>query len=282
MAASPLHVFNQKKRHGQRLAVVSLYDAPSARLCCEAGVDALLVGDSMGNVILGYDNTLPVTIDDIRLHTGAVARGVKSSAQPGVPVIADLPFGSYHGSANSTARNGTLLMQAGAHALKVEGAGEGTLAAVKRLVEMGAPVMGHLGFTPQSALTFKETVQGKTAATAQHLFDAARRLEDAGCFGIVLEVMPLEVAERITAALSMPTIGIGAGPGCDGQVLVWHDLAGLSGGEPFRFVKRYANGHTLLAQAARDYVNEVHAGAFPTREHSWTMASEQLAAWTEN
>ena len=281
MAVSPLHVFNQKKRQGQRIAVVSLYDAPSARLCCEAGADALLVGDSMGNVILGYDNTLPVTIDDIRLHTGAVARGAKSVSQPGVPVIADLPFGTYHGSADSIARHGSLLMQAGAHALKVEGGGEGTVAAIKRLVEMGAPVMGHLGFTPQSMLAFKETVQGKTAATAQALCDAARRLEDAGCFGVVLEVMPLEVAERITAGLAIPTIGIGAGPGCDGQVLVWHDLAGLLGGEPFRFVKRFVDGHALLAQAARDYVSEVHAGTFPSREHSWTMAGDELSAWRE-
>lgn len=281
MAVSPLYVFNHKKRHGQRIAMVSLYDAPSARLCCEAGADAILVGDSMGNVILGYDSTLPVTLDDMRLHTGAVARGVKSSSQPGVPVIADLPFGTYHGSADTTARHGTLLMQAGAHALKVEGGNDGTIAAVERLTQMGAPVMGHLGFTPQSALNFKETVQGKTAASAQYLFDAARRLEDAGCFGIVLEVVPLEVAERIMAALGIPTIGIGAGPGCDGQVLVWHDLAGLLGGEPFRFVKRYADGHALLAQAARDYVRDVHSGAFPSREHSWAMASEQLEAWPE-
>ena len=259
--------------------MVSLYDAPSARLCSEAGVDALLIGDSMGNVILGYDNTVSVTLNDMMCHAAAVVRGAKASSRPEVPVIADMPFGSYHGGADDIARNGTLLMQTGVHGLKVEGGNQGTLEAVKRLTQMGAPVMGHLGFTPQSSLKFSQTVQGKTAATANELLEAAKRLEAAGCFGIVLEVMPLEVAQRITETLTIPTIGIGAGAGCDGQVLVWHDLAGLSGGEPFRFVKRYADGYALLSQAARDYVSEVHAGKFPASEHGWPMPAEELELW---
>lgn len=279
MAGAPLQVFHRKKQRGEHIAVISLYDAPTARLCCDAGVDALLVGDSLGNVILGYENTIPVTLDDMVRHTAAVVRGVKQSSRPAVPVIGDLPFGSYHGAFDSVARHGTALMQTGAQALKLEGGNPPAIAAAERLVQMGAPVMGHLGYTPQSALRFQQVVQGKTAVSAMQLVTAARRLEDAGCFSIVLEAIPLEVAARITAEVSIPTIGIGAGPACDGQVLVWHDLAGLTGAEPFRFVKRFAQAYGVLREAARDYVSEVQSGAFPSHEQAWNMAPDELAAW---
>ncbi|HVF11134.1 MAG TPA: 3-methyl-2-oxobutanoate hydroxymethyltransferase [Abditibacteriaceae bacterium] len=276
-----LQVFRAKKQRGERIAMVSLYDAPSAVLCCDANVDCLLVGDSMGNVILGYENTIPVTLEAMAHHAAAVARGVKSSTRPEVPVIADMPFGSWHGERDSTARHGAALMQAGAQGVKVEGASPHTLEAVRMLTQMGAPVMGHLGFTPQSTLIFESVVQGKTAAAAAQLLESAVRLQEAGCFAVVLEVVPVEVAAEITQQLQIPTIGIGAGPGCDGQVLVWHDLTGQTPGAPWRFVKRYAEGHRVLSQAATGFVSQVHAGAFPTEEHGWPMSPAELAAWRD-
>ena len=274
MAGSPLKLFSEKRR-GAPIAMVSLYDAPTAALCCEAGADALLVGDSLGNVILGYDNTLPVDMEDMARHTAAVARGAKSSARPDVPVVADMPFGSYHGDKSEIAANGARLMRAGAHALKVEGAGDATLRAIELLTEMGAPVMGHLGFTPQSVLRFNATVQGRTAQEAGRLLAEARRLEAAGCFAIVLEAMTAEVAERITSELRIATIGIGAGLGCDGQVLVWHDLAGLLPGQPFRFVRQFAQARTILLDAARAYVSAVHDGDFPGTPNGWNMSDDE-------
>ena len=259
--------------------MISLYDAPSAALCCDAGVDCLLVGDSMGNVILGYENTIPVTIEAMAHHTAAVARGVKSSTRPDVPVIADMPFGSWHGSQNSLVKNASLLMRAGAQAVKVEGATSHTVEAVLTLTEMGVPVMGHLGFTPQSTLVFESVVQGKTAEAAGRLLDDALSLQETGCFALVLEVVPIEVAAEISRQLKIPTIGIGAGPGCDGQVLVWHDLTGQTPGAPFRFVKRYAEAQAVLRQAAAGFVGEVHASEFPVQEHGWLMPPGALEAW---
>ncbi|MDQ3813183.1 MAG: 3-methyl-2-oxobutanoate hydroxymethyltransferase [Armatimonadota bacterium] len=275
MAASPLDIFRTKKRDRQRLAMISLYDAPSARLCCDHDVDALLVGDSLGNIILGYDNTIPVTLVDMVRHTAAVVRGVKQSSCPAVPVIADLPFGSFHGDADTIIANGAALMQVGASGVKLEGAGTAALKAIDLLVQMGAPVMGHLGYTPQSALTFEKVVHDKTAPVAQRLLSEAKRLQQAGCFAIVLEVVRIELAARITDELKIPTIGIGSGPHCDGQVLIWHELAGLIPSS-YRFVKRYAEAHSLLAQAAGDYVAEVHRGTFPTREHGWSMPEQEI------
>ena len=278
---SPLQVFSQKRNSSDAapIAMISLYDAPTAALCCEAGADALLVGDSMGNVILGYDNTVAVDIEAIAHHTGAVARGVKSSSRPDVPVIADLPFGSYHGSEGEIVANVTKLLKAGAVALKLEGAGERALRAIDLLLEMGVPVMGHIGFTPQSVLKFQTTVQGKTSSDAQRLLDEALALEQAGCFGVVLEAMTQEVATRITDTVQMATIGIGAGSACDGQVLVWHDLAGLLPGKPFRFVRQYAQSHQVLSEAARRYVDEVKHKQFPTTENGWKMDEEERNRW---
>ena len=215
--------------------MVSLYDAPTAEICCEAGVDCLLVGDSLGNVVLGYDDFLSVTMEDVLRHTAAVARGAKKSRRPGVPVVADLPFASY-ANPEQAAKNGAALVRAGAHGVKLEGAGPSALAAVRTLVEMGAPVVGHLGFTPQSSLRFSGVVQGKTAGAASRLLQEACELEVAGCSALVLEAVPSEVARHITDELSIPTIGVGAGNGCEGQVLVWHDLVGFTPGKPLRFV----------------------------------------------
>jgi 3-methyl-2-oxobutanoate hydroxymethyltransferase len=268
-----LQIFTRKKQAREPLSMISLYDAPSAALCCDAGVDALLVGDSMGNVVLGYDNTLPVTMEEMLVHARAVARGARASQRPEVPIVVDLPFGSYATEADA-AHHGAALLRAGAHALKLEGAGPGALAAARLLAEMGAPVMGHLGYTPQSSLRFARVVQGANQLEAARLRDEAHALQEAGCFAIVLEVVPMEVAARITSELEIATVGIGAGAGCDGQVLVWHDLAGLTPQNSFRFVRRYAEAHGVLCEAARQFINEVQSGAFPTAEHGWKMPEE--------
>ncbi len=279
MTVSPVRVFEGAKARGERLAMISLYDAPTAALCCDAGVDVILVGDSLGNVVLGHESTVHVTMEDMLRHTAAVARGVRSSTRPDVPVVGDLPFGAYATIENAT-KNGADLLRAGAHSVKLEGAGEAALAAIAALDEMGVPVVGHLGYTPQSALRFPSIVQGKTVTAADRLLRDARNLEEAGCCAIVLEVVPVEVSERVTRELSIPTIGIGAGIGCDGQVLVWHDLAGLTPGNPLRFVKRYAEAQALLTTAAETFIGEVQSGEFPQSEHGWSMDEEELSRWT--
>lgn len=278
MTTPPSKLFREAKARGERLAMISLYDAPSAALCCDAGADILLVGDSMGNVILGYDDFLSVTVEDVVRHTAAVARGVRGSSRPEVPIIADLPFASY-ASVELAAKNGAALMHAGAHGVKLEGAGPLALEAIPRLTEIGVPVVGHVGFTPQSALRFESVLQGKTGAAAARLLAEARSLEEAGCCAVVLEVVPVEVARRITEALSISTIGIGAGIDCDAQVLVWHDLVGLTAGPPLRFVKRYAEAHAILKEGTAGFVGEVHSGAFPAEEHGWFMSESELEEW---
>jgi len=280
MAFSPLQVLSDAKMRGERIAMVSLYDAPTAEICCEAGVDCILVGDSMGNAMLGYDDFLSVTIEDVLRHTAAVARGVKQSRKPEVPIVADLPFGSYV-SPEQAAHHGASFIRAGAHGVKLEGAGPSALAAIRTLVEMGAPVVGHLGFKPQSSLQVSSVVQGKTAKAASRILQEARELEAAGCISLILEAVTSEVASHITEELSIPTIGIGAGAGCDGQVLVWHDLVGLTTPrrKPFRFVKRYADSRALFSEAARSFAEEVRSGAFPTEEHGWNMPDAELKEW---
>ena len=275
---SPIQVLHEAKASGEPAAMISLYDAPTAELCCDNGADCLLVGDSLGNVVLGYDNFISVTMGDMIRHTAAVVRGVRRSSRPGVPVVADLPFGSYTTTPDATG-NSMELMRAGAHAVKLEGAGPAALEAVRAIIEMGAPVVGHLGFTPQSALRFSGVVQGKTADAAEALLRDALALEEAGCSAVVLEAVTREVAEAVTQALSIPTIGIGAGAGCNGQVLVWNDLAGISKGASFRFVKRYAEAREILAEAARDFVEEVRSGEFPVEEHGWSMPQNELKVW---
>ena len=266
----PLRALQLKKERGERIAMISLYDAPTATLCCEAGVDIILVGDSLGNVILGYDSTLQVTLDDMVRHTAAVARGVVKSSRSNVPIVADLPFATYHGALQTTIDNAAALMRAGAQSVKLEGAAPDILHAIEKLIAMGAPVVGHIGFTPQSSLTFARVVQGRDENGAEALKQQARDLQNAGCAMIVLEAVAREVAAEITSELQIPTIGIGAGRDCDGQVLVWHDLVGLSPQTP-RFVRRFANAHEMMQSAARDYVHAVQQQEFPEAEHDWSQ-----------
>lgn len=268
---SPLKLFTDKKSRGEKIAMVSLYDAPSAMMAVEAGADVLLVGDSLGNVILGYENTLAVTLEDMLRHTGSVARGA-AQAERRVPVIADLPFG-YSAGESRTLEAAIALMQSGAHAVKIEGAGPRVLQAIDLLVQNGIPVMGHLGYTPQSAMQKNEIVQGRTAAQGAGILADARNLQEAGCFGMVLEAVAMQTAANITQDLKSSTIGIGSGPDCDGQVLVWHDLVGLSPYN-FKFSKRYAQARESLTQATKNYVDEVHSQAFPTIEHGWNMKDD--------
>lgn len=281
MRISLPRLFGEARREGRKLAMISLYDAPTAALACDAGADLLLVGDSMGNVILGHEDPIPVTMEDATRHTAAVVRGVHASSRPDVPIVADLPFGSY-ATLDLATHNGADLMRAGAHGVKLEGAGPGALGAVRALNEMGVPVVGHLGFTPQSALRFEGVVQGKTVADAGRLLDEALALQEAGCCALVLEVVPAPVARRITREIEISTIGIGAGSGCDAQVLVWHDLVGFAPGPPLRFVKRYAEARDLLQEATADFVGEVRSGAFPKPEHGWETDDAGLKDWASH
>ena len=273
---SPLQIFARKKRDSAALAMISLYDAPSAQIACEAGVDALLVGDSLGSVILGYDSTIPVTMEDMKRHTGAVVRGVRSSSRPNVPVVADLPFGAY-ATPQVAVENAVSLLQIGAHAVKIEGVMPAVLQA---LTENGIPVMGHLGFTPQSVLRFESVVQGKTFETARALEQEAKRLDDF-CFALVLEAVTAEVAQKITQDRRLATIGIGAGVGCDGQVLVWNDLVGLSP-QTFKLAKAWANTRELWLSAAQGYVSETQNRSFPTGENSWNLVGNELEKFTSS
>jgi 3-methyl-2-oxobutanoate hydroxymethyltransferase len=248
------------------VTMVTAYDYPTATVLDEAGVDIVLIGDSLGNTVLGLPNTLPVTMADTLRHTAAVARGTRRAL-----VVADLPFLSYGVSVEETVRNaGACLKEAGAEAVKLEG-GSSVAEQVARLVALGIPVMGHLGLTPQSIHRFGGMkVQGRGAAEAERLLSEARILQEAGVFSIVLEAIPAAVATRITESLAIPTIGIGAGPGCDGQVLVFHDLVGWSpAGFAPRFVKRYADVRQVMVDAVSRYVAEVRAGEFPDEAHSY-------------
>lgn len=273
---SPLQIFARKKRDLVPLSMLALYDAPSARIACNAGIDAILVGDSMGNTLLGYDSTLPVTLDDIALHTGAVARGVRASQRPDVAIIADMPFGSAV-TPEMAAAGAVKLLQAGAHAVKIEGTPAGVF---EKLSEIGVPVMGHIGFTPQSVLKFDNVVQGRTAIQGAQLLEQAQWIENRGAFGIVLEAMTTVVAARITGAATISTIGIGAGASCDGQVLVWHDAMGLTP-QNFRFAKSFADTAHLWNEAIGAYVTQVQTRSFPAPQHGWEMSDEELQLWDE-
>ena len=264
----------EKKRRGEKIAMLTAYDAPMARLLDEAGVDILLVGDSVGMVVLGYSSTVPVTMEEMLHHAKAVRRGVSHAL-----VVGDMPFMSFNLSPEETLRNaGRFLKEAGCDAVKVEG-GQGSpesLQAVQAIVQAGIPVLGHLGLTPQTAGRvggFK--VQAKTAGEALKLLEAAQGLEEAGCFGIVLECVPAQVAQLVTERLSIPTIGIGAGSGCDGQVLVVHDLLGLTGAFHPKFVRRFAQIDQSILQAAKEFRQAVAEGSFPSREESYAMPAEE-------
>ncbi|WP_411283441.1 3-methyl-2-oxobutanoate hydroxymethyltransferase [Lapillicoccus sp.] len=254
----------QLKADGQRWAMLTAYDMYSAEVFDEAGIPVLLVGDSAGNNVFGYETTVPVTVDELIPLVRAVARAAKRAM-----VVADLPFGSYGGPPEQGLATAVRFMKEGlAHAVKLEG-GREMAATVELLVRTGIPVMGHLGFTPQSEHTLGGyRVQGRGDA-ADELVDDALALQQAGAFAVVMEMVPAPLAKRVTQILDVPTIGIGAGPDCDAQVLVWQDMAGLRGGVTPRFVKRYADLRGALGDAARTYAAEVADGSFPATEHSF-------------
>ena len=252
------------KKDGKKLVVVTAYDVLFAKVVDAAGVDIVLVGDSLGNVINGFDSTIRVTIDQMVYHGAAVRRGVRRAL-----VVVDMPFLSYQASEDSAVMNcGHVLQQTGADAVKVEGGSDEIVKTVGRLTRIGIPIFGHLGFTPQSVRTLGMRVQGREKSEADKMFDEARALEDAGAFALVLELIPSDLAQRITEALTIPTIGIGAGPHCDGQVLVLPDLLGLNEGFAPKFLKKYADLATIVKDAVGAFGDEVRSGKYPDAEHS--------------
>jgi len=254
---------------GEPLVMVTAYDAPGARIADDAGVDMILVGDSLAMVVLGYDDTLSVTIDDMAHHTAAVAR-----AKPSALVVGDLPWMSYHVSTEDTVRNAAQLIRAGAQCVKLEG-GTKRVPMIDSLVDAEIPVIGHLGLTPQSMHAMGGfRVQAKQSEAALALVSDAKALSHAGCFAIVLEGVPDEVARMVTDAVDVPTIGIGAGPGCDGQVLVYHDLLGIEDRLAPKFVRRYADLKTAAVDAVAAYAADVRSGAFPAAAESYHLGAE--------
>jgi len=265
-------VLREMKDRKEKIVMLTAYDCPTARMVDEAGIDAILVGDSLGNVILGYRDTLAVTMDEIVHHTKAVARGTKHAL-----VIGDMPFLSYQASTEDAIRNaGRLIKEGRAEAVKVEG-GRSVMDKVEAIVGAGIPVMGHLGLTPQWIHQFGGfKVRGKTEAAARSIMEDAKALEKAGVFSVVLECMPWQLAKMITERVEIPTIGIGAGSYCDGQVLVIHDLLGLSGGFSPKFVKKYVQLEGVVMKALADFKEDVKSGKFPSLEHSYEMKEEEF------
>jgi 3-methyl-2-oxobutanoate hydroxymethyltransferase len=273
----PLTELPEMKARRQPIVMVTAYDAPGGRLADQAGADLVLVGDSAAMTVLGHESTVPATMDEMLVLTRAVTRGARRPL-----VVADMPFGSFQVSDDDAVRNAIrFVKEAGADAVKLEGAGP-TLSRVRAIVGAGIPVMGHLGLTPQSATMlggFK--AQGRSAEKAVRLLEDALALEAAGCFSIVLEAVPAQVAEEITRRLTVPTIGIGAGAGTDGQVLVWHDLLGLYDGNSPRFVKRYADLASAIRDAVSAYAADVRERRFPEDVHTYAITDEELAAFRE-
>ncbi|MDP2993767.1 MAG: 3-methyl-2-oxobutanoate hydroxymethyltransferase [Anaerolineales bacterium] len=270
--------FRQKKERGEPIAVLTGYDYPTALALDQAGIDAILVGDSLGMVILGYENTLPVTMDEMLHHCRAVARGSRAAL-----LIGDMPFMSYQVSTEEAIRNaGRFLQQGGMEAVKLEG-GRERLHAIRAILGAGIPVMGHLGLTPQSVnLLGGFRPQGRTAVTAERLLEDALLLEEAGCFSLVLESVPARLADMVSKRLTIPTIGIGAGAGCDGQVLVTHDLLGLFDRFTPKFVRKYADLHTQMQSAFTAYIADVQGRTFPAQEHTVEMPDEEWEALVHN
>jgi 3-methyl-2-oxobutanoate hydroxymethyltransferase len=271
----PITELAEMKARRQPIVMVTAYDAPGGRLADLAGADLILVGDSAAMTVLGHDSTVPATMEEMLILTRAVTRGASSPL-----VIADMPFGSFQVSVEDAVENAIrFVKEAGADAVKLEGAGA-MLSRVRAIVDAGIPVMGHLGLTPQSATMlggFK--AQGRSAEKALRLYDDARALEAAGCFSLVLEAVPAPVAERISRDLSIPTIGIGAGPDCDGQVLVWHDILGLYEGRAARFVKRYAEIGESIRSALVEFASDVREHRFPEEQHTYAMPDDELAVF---
>lgn len=274
--ASPKRVrtrhFARAKEQGIKITGLTSYDVLTAQIFDEAGIDFLLVGDSAGNTVLGYDTTLPVTIDDLIPLTRGVVSGVKRAL-----VVADMPFGSYETGPDEALHTAFRFMkETGAHAVKLEG-GVRSAEQIRRIVEAGIPVMAHIGFTPQSEHGLGgHVIQGRGDAADQLLADA-HAVEEAGAFAVVLEMVPAEAAQRVTAELSIPTISVGGGPHCDGQLVVWTDWAGLAGGRIPKFVKQYANLRQVLTDAALAYRADVESGAYPDEQHSYSDATAEQA-----
>ena len=269
----PLTDLADMKRRRERIVMVTAYDYPSGRLADAAGVDIVLVGDSAAMTVLGHESTTPATMEEMLMLTRAAARGAKRPL-----VVADMPFGSFQVSDEEAVQNAVrFVKEAGADAVKLEGAGP-TVSRVLALVGAGIPVMGHVGLTPQSATMLGGfRAQGRTAAKAKELLEGARTLERAGCFAVVLEAVPAPVAARITENLTVPTLGIGSGRDCDGQVLVYHDLLGLYPGKSPRFVKRYAELAPVIEDALERFAADVRSGAFPGEEHTYSIPEDELA-----
>ncbi|PYS92004.1 MAG: 3-methyl-2-oxobutanoate hydroxymethyltransferase [Acidobacteria bacterium] len=262
------------KERGERLVCLTAYDYPTARIVDEAGTDIILVGDSLGNVVLGYDTTVPVTLDEMVMHTRAVRRGVQRAL-----LVADMPYGSYHTGADDAVRAALrLIKEGGAEAVKLEG-GRARAEIIRRLVAEEIPVMGHIGLTPQSVNKLGGfRLQGKTAEAARALVEDARALEAAGAFSIVLEVVPREIAKLVTAAIQIPTIGIGAGEHCDAQILVIHDLLGISFSPTRpRFVRQYADLRAAMTDAINAYAEDVRIGAYPGTQESYPLPADAAA-----
>jgi 3-methyl-2-oxobutanoate hydroxymethyltransferase len=268
----PLTELVEMKRRGDRIVMVTAYDYPSGKLADAAGVDLVLVGDTAAMVVMGYEATVPATMDEMLLLTRWVSRGAERPL-----VVGDMPFGSYQVSDELAVENAVrMLKEGGADLVKLEGAGT-SLSRVRAISNAGIAVMGHVGLTPQSAMKlggFK--AQGRSADKARRLFEDARALEDAGASALVLEAVPAEVASEVTEALAIPTIGIGAGGGTDGQVLVWHDLLGLYEGRSPRFVKRYADVAAQIRGALEHFVADVRSGTFPEEGHTYAIAEDEL------
>ena len=272
MSKTTVSTLKEKKVRGEKITMLTAYDYPSAKMTEEAGIDMILVGDSLGMAVLGYDNTLPVTMEDMIYHSRAVRRGA-----PQTFVVGDMPFLSYHLSDDEAVRNaGRFLQEANVQAVKLEG-GEERCTIINRMVSAGIPVMGHIGLTPQAVNQmggFK--VQGKDREQAEKIIYQAKKLEEAGVFSLVLECVPAMLAEIITKELKIPTIGIGAGSACDGQVLVWHDVLGITQNMKPKFVKKYAELYPVIVEALKNYKLEVEGRVFPAEEHSFAMRAEEI------
>ena len=269
-----IKTFHQKKERGESIAMLTGYDYPTALALDRAGIDAILVGDSLGMVVLGYENTVPVTMEEMLHHCRAVARGARSAI-----LIGDMPFMSYQVSVEQAVRNaGRFLQEGGMHVVKLEG-GRERLDAIRAIISAGIPVMGHLGLTPQSINALGGYhPQGRTTAAAKRILEDALLLEEAGCFSIVLESVPARSAELISKRIAIPTIGIGAGAGCDGQVLVVHDMLGLFDRFIPKFVKKYADLHGEMQRAFGEYIDDVTARRYPAQEHMVEMPDEEWQA----
>ncbi|WRP05048.1 3-methyl-2-oxobutanoate hydroxymethyltransferase [Rossellomorea aquimaris] len=266
--------FIKMKNKREKISMLTAYDYPSAKIAEEAGIDVILVGDSLGMVVLGYDSTVPVTVEDMIHHTKAVKRGAKDTF-----IVTDMPFMSYHLSRDETLKTAAqILQQGGAHAVKVEG-GDHVIDRIHSLTSAGIPVMAHLGLTPQSVgVLGGYKVQGKTADSAKKLIDDAIKCEQAGAFALVLECVPKQIAKEISEALTIPTIGIGAGSEADGQVLVFHDLVTYGVNRVPKFVKQYSNVSEAIHISIKNYIDEVKRKSFPSDDHSFTMRDEELDA----